>query len=580
MRLLENSTTRSIFNIINEELRNGKEVIVVKTGLSASDKKAKEILNSVVGQMSDGIWENSPGYSRYWKNIDIGEEDGEIVIYGGISYGSPFLDYRSSTGVKDDSAVRKFMAHKIKQIVKIEADDGNSDIVWKRDCETPLSYMGYDETITVRDCYRVYDKLLGRIDRITEGSIPSIYDKNFADYVLRDFRLFLMDRYDDELYKDVTEDDVNDYFTGMFFEMVDYDDLDSANAAEDIIRAEYHISDKSDDYQEYDDGDTDWAAEEEADALDRFENRYMSGGNGASFNESARYATNIDWEIDGDNKTKKELPKKVEIPQDVTEDNVADWLSDKYGWLVNSVSITESANDRYQVREFDGPGAKFGVYDTKQKKFVQKGSKKVMIASCNDLNKKASLKESVKFKKKTKKEKKSEERVIMQQGNVTCLKKDNKFKVFEDADTNLVEYDNQEEAMRDALNRCGVNPDNELHEEKDDLKESTQYQVIKTLNVGPSNYQSEVHGTYDSYEQAEDICNELNAQGIGATIKEVNETDEALKKLLLKKEELYNDDTISDEDYYSQIEIIDNIIVNNYSVKDIEEAEKELGINS
>ena len=78
MRLLENSTTRSIFNIINEELRNGKEVIVVKTGLSASDKKAKEILNSVIGQMSDGIWENSPGYSRYWKNIDIGEEDGEM----------------------------------------------------------------------------------------------------------------------------------------------------------------------------------------------------------------------------------------------------------------------------------------------------------------------------------------------------------------------------------------------------------------------------------------------------------------------------------------------------------------------
>ena len=190
------------------------------------------------------------------------------------------------------------------------------------------------------------------------------------------------------------------------------------------------------------------------------------------------------------------------------------------------------------------------------------------------------INESVKPKKKTKKEKKSEERVIMKQGNVTCLKKDNKFKVFEDADTNLVEYDNQEEAMRDALSRCGVNPDNELKEDKDNLKESTQYQVIKTLNVGPSNYQSEVHGTYDSYEQAEDICNELNAQGIGATIKEVNEIDEALKKLLLKKEELYNDDTISDEDYYSQIEIIDNIIVNNYSVKDIEEAEKELGINS
>ena len=116
-------------------------------------------------------------------------------------------------------------------------------------------------------------------------SIPSMKDENFNETVLRDFRLFLMDKYGDELYKDVTDEDVNEYFTGMFYDIWDNDDLDSANAAEDIIRAEYHVSDKSDDY-EYDDGDTNWAAEEEADALERFENRYMNGGNGASFNES------------------------------------------------------------------------------------------------------------------------------------------------------------------------------------------------------------------------------------------------------------------------------------------------------
>ena len=294
--------------------------------------------------------------------------------------------------------------------------------------------------------------------------------KSFYDYVVEDFNTYL--DHNNISPDNITEEDLGDYFTGFVHEIESDEDIDELNQAEDFIRSKYNIIGNIDDYREYDDGDTNWAAEEESDVLDRFANRYMGGGNGASFNES------------------------------------------------------------------------------------------------------------VKPKKKTKKEKKPEERVIMKQGNVTCLKKDNKFKVFEDADTNLAEYDNQEEAMRDALGRCGVNPDNELPEEKDDLKESTQYQVIKTLNVGPSNYQSEVHGTYDSYEQAEDICNELNAQGIGATVKEVNEIDEALKKLLLKKEELYNDDTISDEDYYSQIEIIDNIIANNYSVKDIEEAEKELGINS
>ena len=138
---------------------------------------------------------------------------------------------------------------------------------------------------------RLLEKSTARniFDSLKESeSIPSMKDKNFNEMVLRDFRLFLMDKYGDELYKDVTDEDVNEYFTGMFYDIWDNDDLDSANAAEDIIRAEYHLSDKSDYYDdyEYDDGDTNLAAEEEADALERFENRYMGGGNGASFNES------------------------------------------------------------------------------------------------------------------------------------------------------------------------------------------------------------------------------------------------------------------------------------------------------
>ena len=71
-------------------------------------------------------------------------------------------------------------------------------------------------------------------------------DEGFNETVLRDFRLFLMDKYGDELYQDVTDEDVNEYFTGMFYDIWDNDDFDTANAAEDIIRAEYHVPDKSD----------------------------------------------------------------------------------------------------------------------------------------------------------------------------------------------------------------------------------------------------------------------------------------------------------------------------------------------
>ena len=328
-------------------------------------------------------------------------------------------------------------------------------------------------------------------------SIPSMKDENFNETVLRDFRLFLMDKYGDELYKDVTDEDVNEYFTGMFYDIWDNDDLESANAAEDIIRAEYHLSDKSDYYDdyEYDDGDTNWDAEEEADALERFENRYMGGGNGASFNESSKFLkealdSSIDSIVDdvlsgnevyvrldekdysseeGSNIYKIEYSYSIERPEDYDNGYNSGWdrgqdeefdkkqderfekatkaYEEGEVFEFNCVKIedgkiqytgfcllkcfgieelrynleyykakrigvktissfedltegvnkfTESANDRYQVREFDGPGAKFGVYDTKQKKFIQKGSKKVMIAGCDELNKKASNKHKVK----------------------------------------------------------------------------------------------------------------------------------------------------------------------------------------
>ena len=565
--------------------------------------------------------------------------------------------------------------------------------------------------------------------------------KSFYDYVVEDFNTYL--DHNNISPDNITEEDLGDYFTGFVHEIENDEDIDELNRAEDFIRSKYNIIDNTDDYQEYDDGDTDWAAEEESDALDRFENRYMSGGNGATLKESSNviwksemtaddydqddlkanqyqdYLNSFDGTVkpisydewlesdwlynylynefndesneynewydfvnnyneedlkmyyqdylDDVKEMKPDEPKNFE---DWFEDYIVDDSSDAWQTIEDDLRenvipmidkqvngalfVTGNYNSNYPDFTKSGPGGKIfkdgddlinwlssednveftseegdqiGVYASDHDGSIggllftlpDDQHKVLEIAlstgyydendyednndiiddfmydlsndnvSMRDIKKPELLvpikngfliNESVKSKKKTKKEKKPEERIIMQQGNVTCLKKDNKFKVFEDADTNLVEYDNQEEAMRDALNRCGVNPDNELKEDKDSLKESTQYQVIKTLNVGPSNYQSEVHGTYNSYEQAEDVCNELNAQGIGATIKEVNEIDEALKKLLLKKEELYNDDTISDEDYYSQIEIIDNIIANNYSVKDIEEAEKELGINS
>ena len=49
-------------------------------------------------------------------------------------------------------------------------------------------------------------------------------------------------------------------------------------------------------------------------------------------------AININWETDGND---VDLPDEVKLPEDINKDDVADYLSDKYGWLVNSFTISK-----------------------------------------------------------------------------------------------------------------------------------------------------------------------------------------------------------------------------------------------
>ena len=47
-------------------------------------------------------------------------------------------------------------------------------------------------------------------------------------------------------------------------------------------------------------------------------------------------AINIKWETDGEDVN---LPNEVEIPEEVDEEGVSDFLSDEYGWLINSYEL-------------------------------------------------------------------------------------------------------------------------------------------------------------------------------------------------------------------------------------------------
>ena len=54
--------------------------------------------------------------------------------------------------------------------------------------------------------------------------------------------------------------------------------------------------------------------------------------------------------------------------------------------------------------------------------------------------------------------------------------------------------------------------------------------------------------------------------------------DARLKELLLQKEEYYNNVDLSENEYYALVETIDNIIINEFTVEEIDQAKKELNL--
>lgn len=57
----------------------------------------------------------------------------------------------------------------------------------------------------------------------------------------------------------------------------------------------------------------------------------------------------IDWETDG---YEVELPQEVEVPNEIEEDYIADYLSDTYGYLVNGFSLPMTDEDRDYFGEY------------------------------------------------------------------------------------------------------------------------------------------------------------------------------------------------------------------------------------
>lgn len=129
---------------------------IIKTGLGLH---YKDMLDAVIGQMSDGYWENTPMMRGYWKFVTTGTSGNEVTLNVDEASWTLDGDLRIENrfyGMSDD-AVKKFFADKIKFLIK---EEGLGK--WARDNEKTTDYLSYGDPYRVKDCYYAYEVLKGR----------------------------------------------------------------------------------------------------------------------------------------------------------------------------------------------------------------------------------------------------------------------------------------------------------------------------------------------------------------------------------------------------------------------------------
>ena len=160
----------------NEILNDSKEM-VISTGCNG--KVAKNVLLNVMGQLSDGMWENSRAMEHYWPFASIKSDENDDVYIVIHKPGSKNTYRENNNCVNwfvspwkalkgDHTSIKQWFADKIKKIVAEERkDEPGRDLKFKADNNTTLNYMSsYDKednyrAMTVAEAYSVYKVLKG-----------------------------------------------------------------------------------------------------------------------------------------------------------------------------------------------------------------------------------------------------------------------------------------------------------------------------------------------------------------------------------------------------------------------------------
>ena len=162
--------------------------------------KASEILDSVLGQLSDGWGEDNSGNNGYWMFAKINRaNNGEVLITISDDFYN-FSSYRDSTRNKfkdmSEDAIRQKFAYWIKKTAKMDIDANHLE-PWNRHSVTSkLCFLGKHDDVTIAEAYVVYEMLLGRNVGITKydaGSIAAVQGSPRSEEEIKLFKTKVAD---------------------------------------------------------------------------------------------------------------------------------------------------------------------------------------------------------------------------------------------------------------------------------------------------------------------------------------------------------------------------------------------------
>ena len=172
---------RQLYSATGYRISDRDDVKSTSLGISVNDasaEKDRDILDSVMGQLSDGIWENSRAMEKNWKTMEFGQdENGNVVLKTVPDYrermtrwtrgrSESYYQYNySGMHGKSDADKKAWVADRIRDIISNERKYYNSSIgKFTSGNMSKSEYLTRSDSnpITVDDAYRLYLRLKRR----------------------------------------------------------------------------------------------------------------------------------------------------------------------------------------------------------------------------------------------------------------------------------------------------------------------------------------------------------------------------------------------------------------------------------